>query len=82
MAEPLLADLETFEAISQNEEARELLLHMASLSSRGRLGPFLEQLVLDEELDAETSAIVTELACDSRFLQALATYLHSTRVSH
>jgi hypothetical protein len=82
MADLLLADLETFEAISQNEEARKLLLHMATLSSQGRLGPFLEQLVIDDELDAETSAIVTELACDRGFLQAVAQYLQATRVSH
>jgi hypothetical protein len=82
MEDPLLPDLETFEAISQNEDARKLLLHMATLSSRGQLGPFLEQLVVDDELDAETSAIVTELASDRDFLYAVAQYLHSTRVEH
>jgi hypothetical protein len=82
MTDALLADLETFEAISQNEDARKLLLHMATLSSQGRLGPFLEQLVVDDELDAETSAIVTELACDDQFLQAVAQYLHATRTAH
>ena len=82
MADALHADLETFEAISQNEDARRLLLHMATLSGQGKLGPFLEQLVEDPELDAETSAIVTELACDDHFLQAIAQYLHATRVSH
>jgi hypothetical protein len=82
MADLLLADLETFEAISQDEDTRKLLLHMAALSSEGQLGAFLEQLVVDDELDAETSAIVTELACDQQFLQAIAQYLHSTRLAH
>jgi hypothetical protein len=82
MEDALLADLETFEAISQDEYARKLLLHMATLSSRGQLGPFLQQLVVDDELDAETSAIVTELACDRGFLHAVAQYLHATRVAH
>jgi hypothetical protein len=82
MADALHADLETFEAISQNEDARRRLLHMATLSGQGRLGPFLAELVDDPELDAETSAIVTELACDDQFLQAIAQYLHATRVAH
>lgn len=81
-ADATFTDLETFEAISQNADARRLLLHMASLSGQGKLGPFLEQLVDDPDLDAETSAIVTELACDDHFLQAIAQYLHATRLTH
>jgi hypothetical protein len=82
MSEPLRADLEAFEAISQNEGARKLLLNLANLSNRGQLGPFLEQIVIDAELDAETSAIVTELACDRQFLQAISHYCANTRVEH
>ncbi len=82
MTNPLLADFETFEAISQNPQTRKLLLHMATLSAQGRLGSFVAQVASDDELDAETSALLTELACDDGFLQAIAQYLHATRLSH
>jgi hypothetical protein len=82
MENPRLADFETFEAIARDEQTRRLLLRMAVLSGQGRLGPFLEQVATDDELDAETAAILTELACDDGFLQAIAEYLRATRVAH
>ena len=36
----------------------------------------------DRELDAETAALVTDLACDSPLLVVLARYVDATRLVH
>ena len=77
-----LHDLESFEAITQDDDTRDLFLRMAYLSRAGRLAPFIEELAHDQALDPETSAAFTELACDSGFLRAFEDYVHRTRDIH
>lgn len=73
-----LADIESLEAVSQDEETRAICLRMAELSLRGRLAPFLSELALDRDLDDETKAAVAELASDARFLYAVDDYVRAT----
>jgi hypothetical protein len=77
-----LQDIESLEAISQDEETRRLFLRMAYLSQTGRLQPFLRELADDGDLDAETKSTVSELAQDATFLQAVEDYVLSTRALH
>jgi hypothetical protein len=77
-----LQDIESLEAISQDEETRNLFLRMAQMSQTGRLQPFLRELEDDRELDDETKVTLAEIACDSSFLHALEDYVHRTRALH
>jgi hypothetical protein len=77
-----LKDIESLEAISQDEDTRRLFLRMAHLSQNGRLQPFLRELADDRELDAETKSTLAELAQDATFLHAVEDYVHRTRALH
>ena len=77
-----LSDLESFEAISQDDDTRRLFLRMAHLSQHGRLTPFLRELEDDGDLDAETKSTLSEIAQDSSFLHAVEDYVHRTRERH
>lgn len=77
-----LDDLESFEAISQDDDTRRLFLRMAQLAQDGRLKPFLRELHVDEDLDVETKSMLAELAADTAFLHAVEEYLHRTRALH
>ena len=77
-----LQDIESLEAISQDEDTRNLFLRMAFLSQHGRLQPFLRELEHDGDLDAETKVTLAELACDKSFLLAVEDYVHRTRALH
>jgi len=77
-----LQDIESLEAISQDEETRKLFLRMAYLSQNGRLQPFLRELEDDRELDDHTKATLAELACDGSFLHAVEDYVHRTSALH
>jgi hypothetical protein len=77
-----LQDIESLEAISQDEDTRNLFLRMAFLSQHGRLQPFLRELEDDGDLDTETKVTLTELACDQSFLLAVEDYVHRTRALH
>ena len=77
-----LHDMESLEAISQDDEARQIFLRMAALSRDGQMGNFLTELERDEELDAETKGTLGELARDSTFLLAVEDYLERTHVLH
>ena len=77
-----LQDIESLEAISQDEDTRNLFLRMAYLSQNGRLQPFLRELEDDADLDAETKVTLAELACDESFLHAVEDYVHRTRALH
>lgn len=77
-----LQDIENLEAISQDEDTRNLFLRMAQLSQNGRLQPFLRELEDDGDLDDETKVTLTELACDESFLHAVEDYVHRTRALH
>jgi hypothetical protein len=77
-----LQDLESFEAISQNDDARRIFLRMAAMSHDGRLPVFLAELSHDDELDDETKDHLTELASDTAFLLAVEEYLRRTQRVH
>jgi hypothetical protein len=77
-----LQDLESLEAISQDDATRDLCLRMASLSQEDRLQPFLSELQDDTDLDDQTKGMLTELAEDRTFLLAVEDYVHKTEIAH
>jgi hypothetical protein len=79
---PWLQDIESLEAISQDEDTRNLFLRMAHLSQTGHLAPFLDELERDRELDPELKGTLAELALDESFLLAVEEYVQRTRALH
>jgi hypothetical protein len=77
-----LQDLESLEAISQDDEAKRIFLRMAALSRDGQMGSFLTELERDEDLDDETKGTLEELAKDDSFLLAVEDYVWRTRQLH
>jgi hypothetical protein len=77
-----LQDIESLEAISQDDDTRNLFLRMAHLSQNGRLQPFLRELEDDRDLDDETKDTLAELASDESFLHAVEDYVRRTRALH
>jgi hypothetical protein len=75
-------DLESLEAISQNDDARRIFLKMAAMSQDGRLPQFLSELAVDPELDDDVKGTLTELATDESFLLAVEDYLRRTHRFH
>jgi hypothetical protein len=82
MLDEWLTDLESLEAVTQDDETRALVLRMAAMSKAGTLAPFLAQVRRDEQLDPETRASFVELAEDESFLLAVEDYVVRTRLSH
>jgi hypothetical protein len=79
---PWLQDLESFEAISQDDETRQIFVRMAEMSQNGRIGSFVTELQRDEDLDDATKGTLTELAQDESFLLAVDEYLRRTQIFH
>jgi len=77
-----LEDLESLEAISQDDATRDLFLRMAWLSQEDRLQPFLSELQRDDDLDDATKGMLTELAEDPTFLLAVEDYVQRTQFAH
>ena len=77
-----LEDLESLEAISQDDATRDLFLRMAWLSREDRLQPFLSELQHDDDLDDATKGMLTELAEDPTFLLAVEDYVKKTQIIH
>ena len=77
-----LKDLESLEAISQNEGARRIFLRMAAMSQAGTMSSFLTELDRDEDLDDETKGTLAELARDGTFLLAAEDYVRRTDIVH
>jgi len=77
-----LQDLESLEAISQDDATRDLFLRMAWLSQEDRLQPFLSELQRDDDLDDATKGMLTELAEDPTFLLAVEDYVQRTQIAH
>ena len=82
MLQPLHDNLESFEAINQDDVTRDLVLRMAALSQAGKLGPFLFELERDPELDDLTKGTLAEIASDQSFLLAVEDYLVRTEIVH
>jgi hypothetical protein len=78
----LTANLESFEAINQDDTTRDLVLRMSALSQAGKLGPFLFELAHDAELDDLTKGTLVEIANDESFLLAVEDYLVRTEIVH
>src|SRR5437867_12782128 len=77
-----LQDLESLEAISQDDTTRDLFLRMACLSQEDRLQPFLFELQHDDDLDDSTKRMLTEIAEDPTFLLAVEDHVKKTELSH
>jgi hypothetical protein len=82
MLQALHDNLESFEAINQDDVTRDLVLRMAALSQAGKIGPFLFELERDAELDDLTKGTLVELANDESFLLAVEDYLVRTEIVH
>ena len=82
MLNTLHANLESFEAINQDDVTRDLVLRMSALSQAGKLGPFLFEVAHDEALDDMTKGRLAELAHDESFLLAVEDYLNRTEIAH
>jgi hypothetical protein len=82
MLQALHDNLESFEAINQDDVTRDLVLRMAALSQAGKLGPFLFELERDAELDDLTKGTLAEIASDQSFLLAVEDYLVRTEIVH
>jgi hypothetical protein len=82
MLEQLRDNLESFEAINQDDVTRDLVLRMSALSQAGKLGPFLFELTRDAELDDLTKGTLVEIANDESFLLAVEDYLVRTEIVH
>lgn len=70
----LLTELETLEALDRCHETRAVVLRMARLASRGRLGAFVDAVDADSKLDERTRRWVLDLARHEPFLLATAEY--------
>jgi hypothetical protein len=77
-----LQDLESLEAISQDDDARQIFLRMAALSQTGRTSTLLTEIARDDDLDDEMKGTLSELARDRVFLLAFEDYLEQTRRIH
>ena len=77
-----LNDLESLEAISQDDLTRDLFLKMAWLSQEDRLQPFLFELQHDDDLDDSTKGMLAEIAGAPSFLLAVEDYVKKTEIVH
>lgn len=82
MLRTLQENLESFEAINQDDMTRDLVLRMSALSQAGKLGPFLFELAQDAELDEMTKGTLAEIVEDPSFLLTVEDYLHRTEIFH
>ena len=80
--DPRLHDLESLEAINQDEATRQIVLRMAGLARGGRLPGFIAAVDSDGDLDDETKKTVLELARNESFLLVAEDYLLATRYLH
>ena len=77
-----LHDLESLEAVTQDEHTRRICLRMAAMSQAGTLGPFIRNLRHDDELDEMTKGTIAEIAGDANFLLAVEDYVRRTQLVH
>ena len=82
MLQTLRDNLESFEAINQDDMTRDLVLRMSALSQAGKLGPVRFELAHDAELDDLTKGTLAEIADDPEFLLAVEDYLVRTEIVH
>ncbi len=75
-------DIESLEALAQDEATRRLCLRMAAMSKAGTLEPFMSTLRADDEVDDATKGTIAEIAGDTYFLHAVEDYLRRTALFH
>jgi len=75
-------DIESLEAVAQDESTKLLCLQMAAMSKAGTLAPFIADLRSDDELDEGTKGSIAEIASDERFLFAVEDYVRRTTFFH
>ena len=79
---PWVQDIESLEAINQDELVRQVVVRLAGVARDGRFPGFVAAVSADAELDAETKATVLELARDETFLLACEDYMRATASYH
>ena len=77
-----LQDLESLEAISQDDDAKRIFLRMAAMSQAGQMTSFLSELEKDNDLDETTKGTLEELARDDTFLLVIEDYVQKTQLLH
>ncbi len=82
MVDLWLHDIESLEAVAQDESTKLLCLRMAAMSKAGTLGPFIANLAGDDELDDDTKGTIAEIASDQQFLLAVEDYVRRTHIEH
>ena len=82
MVDLWLHDIESLEAVAQDESTRVLCLRMAAMSKAGTLAPFIANLHHDRELDEGTKGTIAEIAGDASFLLAVEDYVRRTQLVH
>ena len=82
MVDLWVLDIESLEAVAQDERTKRLCLRMAAMSQAGTLGPFIANLHHGDELDEGTKGTIAEIAGDANFLLAVEDYVRRTRLIH
>jgi hypothetical protein len=82
MVDLWLHDIESLEAVTQDEHTKRLCLRMAAMSQAGTLDPFIRSLSHDDELDEMTKGTIVEIAGDANFLLAVEDYVRRTHHFH
>jgi hypothetical protein len=82
MVDLWLLDIESLEAVAQDEGTKLLCLRMAAMSKAGTLEPFIANLHRDDQVDADTMGTIAEIASDEHFLLALEDYVRRTTYFH
>ncbi|MBA3787521.1 MAG: hypothetical protein H0X21_02345 [Actinobacteria bacterium] len=82
MVDLWLHDIESLEAVAQDEHTKLLCLRMAAMSKNGTLEPFIATMCHDDELDEGTKGTIAEIASDEHFLLAVEDYVRRTDVVH
>jgi hypothetical protein len=82
MVDLWLHDIESLEAVTQDEHTKRLCLRMAAMSQAGTLDPFIRSLRHDDELDEMTKGTIVEIAGDANFLLAVEDYVRRTLHFH
>jgi hypothetical protein len=75
-------DIESLEAVTQDEQTKRLCLRMAAMSQAGTLGPFIATIHHDRDLDEHTKGTIAEIAGDANFLLAVEDYVRRTLHFH
>jgi hypothetical protein len=82
MVDLWLHDIESLEAVAQDEDTKRICLRMSAMSQAGTLAPFIANLHHDSELDDSTKGTLAEIAEDANFLLAVEDYVRRTHVFH